>query len=60
MKHVEKIAKIMALHSVNFVTNVQKSQILVEEVYTKDKTKGSNWIDATEWDLAQVKDWLGY
>lgn len=49
-------------HSVNCVTNIQKSQILVEDVWVNTKTKepGSDWLDATEWSGKELYDWLGY
>lgn len=49
-------------HSVNCITNIQKSQILVESVWVNTKTKqsGSDWLDATEWDKKEVYDFLNY
>ena len=49
-------------HSINCVTNIQKSQILVEDVWrdTINNKDGSDWVDATEWDKKRVYEWLGY
>lgn len=49
-------------HSINCVTNIQKSQILVEDVWrdTVNKRDGSNWVDASDWSKEQIRDFLGY
>jgi len=49
-------------HSVNCITNIQKSQILVEDVWrdTINKKDGSNWLDASDWSKEQIRDFLGY
>lgn len=61
MTAAEKLA-ILKNHSIPCITNIQKTQILAEDIWvdTKNKKSGSNWIDVTEWSNKQVHDWLGY
>lgn len=53
--------RLFEVHDIKFVVNKQHSQILIEDSWiNKDNQEGSNWIDATEWDGNQIRDFLGY
>jgi len=59
---VKQKAKLLKQHSVNFVMNIQQTQILAESIWydTKNKKQGSDWEDVTEWDKRRMFDWLNY
>jgi hypothetical protein len=43
-----------------YITNKQGTQLLIEDVFSSGQGSGSEWIDASEWDMKQLVDWLGY
>ena len=58
-------AKLFKSHGIRYMTNVQKTEITIEDVWTRRNKKnevetGSNLLNATEWNKRQVKDFLGY
>ena len=58
-------AKLFKSHGIRYMTNVQNSEITVEDLWTRRNKDGkveagSNLLNATEWSKRQVFDWLGY
>ena len=62
MTAIDKLIRILELHEYSsdmesfkrYATNKQHSQLLVEDVYSGGGQAGSEWIDASEWDLSLI------
>ena len=62
MTAIDKLVRILKQHDQRFVTNRQRTQLFVEEVFQPAGAKDwcSEWIDASEWNKQDLLDWLGY
>lgn len=55
---MENIIKALEYHYIEYYKH--NGRLMIKDEYTKDHVLHSNWIDATNWNMNQIKHWLGY